>query len=145
MSKIWCVIFFLILFIMTANGFVWAEHDCSRTVVCSDGSTLVTTRCTSSHTEIIIDGHDVDSDHPGPGQDHHHDQGNDNEEDSHDPCGPDHGHEIDNDADGSSQGDHQDEDSDDPYHLRHGRQHAYDPDDPYGLRHHQTVLTNQSQ
>lgn len=147
MIRLLHIAFISILFVLSANGLIYADRDCTRTVVCSDGTELITTRCSSSYQ--IIDGHivgDGDDDHHG---DHHHGG------DYYDPCTAGHGHSVDkntgsDDPYNLKHGQHHGYDPDDPYNLRHGHHRDYDPDDPYGLKqsHHQTnneVLTNQSQ
>ena len=122
------------------NSLLYAEHECTRTVTCSDGTTIIDTTCTSSYE--IIDGHivDNDADDNGTGDNddrrHHHHHGHDRDPD---PCHYGHGYSVDNNSEVPNVSNEinvspDTTPPDDPYHLRQGHARNYDPNDPYGLR-----------
>jgi hypothetical protein len=137
MIKILFKIIFLFLFVFLTNSLIYAERECSRTVSCSDGTTIIDTSCSSSFT--IIDGHVVGNDSndiDDPEHGYHHDDNYD------DPCRFGHGHRVDNGSENSDETDVSNETNvsddttppDDPYNLKRGHLRNYDPNDPYGLK-----------
>jgi hypothetical protein len=113
MTKILFIIFFLTLSVLLADGLIYAEHECTRTIACSDGTLIINKSCSSSYTIIdgrIVNGNSEDPDGLGHGQD--------NDDDVDDPCLG-HGHRIDNESNESNGSDG----SDDPWGL-HGSNQA---------------------
>jgi len=138
------------------TGLSFAEHECQRSVTCSDGDTIITTSCTSSYD--IVNGKIYDDDDPW----HHHEGGGsgdgsgDSDDHDHwhhhkplpDPCADSgHGHLVpdaitaptgSNPASITSNAETNASAGDtppaDPYGLMHGQERKYDPSDPYGLK-----------
>src|SRR5215469_8589134 len=76
MNKILPISLLVLLTGLFTGSVSYAERECSRTVTCSDGTTLITTICSDSYQ--IIDGkiYDGDSDDPDNPWRHHHHHGN---------------------------------------------------------------------
>jgi len=146
MPKTLILAIFVFLFSVLKSGLIYAkDDDCTRTVTCSDGTKLITTRCSYSYS--IIDGKPVgDYPHDDDHRHHKHPKGDDPDDkgDGHgdgpdDPCLNGHGYRVDNDSDAIVAPAVSDSPSvtdapEDPYNLMHGHHRVYDPDDPYGLR-----------
>ena len=141
MRKIMLVIIFVFTFVIFTSGLIYAEHKCTESVTCSDGTEIKDVSCSSSYE--VIKGHRVDNDSEDtPGSNDTDDSANDHHQGNYeDPCHFGHGHRVDNDSvdtNGSVEGNvvvNQDEiPPEDPYHLKGAKQRDYDPNDPYGLR-----------
>jgi len=148
----------IFLSVFWVSGLIYAEDDdCTRTVTCSDGTKLITTRCSYSYS--IIDGQ-PEGDYPGDdwGHRHHHGDnpngpngpdgpngpngpddpghGHHHGDDPDDPCHWGHGYRVDNDpaVSGAQNVASVSDVPEDPYNLKQGQHRVYDPNDPYGLK-----------